>query len=71
MRYRLNWLKDGRTRHFLKGETMPGEALKFAWTLLAETRPSDIWIETEGGRRVASYADIVEEGPTFFAPPPD
>lgn len=67
MRYRLNWLKDGKMQQLLTPETNPGGALKYAFTLLVEVRPSDIWIETEGGRRVASYADIVEEGPTFSA----
>jgi len=70
MRYRVNWLKDGKAHHLLIRETTPGGALKFAWTLLVETRPSDIWIATEGGRRVANYADVVEEGPMLAAPPP-
>jgi hypothetical protein len=63
MRYRVNWLKDEKSRQLLTGDVTPGGALNLAWTLLVETRPSDIWIETEGGRRVANYADVVEEGP--------
>ena len=70
MRYRVNWLKDGKARHLLTDETTPGGALKFAWTLLVEIRPSDIWIETEGGRQVANYADVVEEGSRLAVPPP-
>jgi hypothetical protein len=70
MRYRVNWLKDGKAHHLLIRETTPGEALSFAWALLVEVRPSDIWIETEGGRQVANYEDIVQEGPIFAGPPP-
>jgi hypothetical protein len=68
MRYRVNWLKDGKAHHMLTRETTPGGALSVAWGLL-ETRPSDIWIETESGRRVASYADIVEDGPALASMP--
>jgi hypothetical protein len=62
MRYVVKWLKDGSLHQMLTGETTPGAAMQIAWALL-EARPTDIWIETPTGRRVASYEDVVEEGP--------
>jgi hypothetical protein len=67
MRYRVRWLKGGKMHPLLIREATPGAALEFAYTLLVEARPADIWIETEGGRQVANYADIVEEGLAFSA----
>lgn len=67
MRYRVNWRKHGQAHHLLTGETTSGEAIKLAYSLLVEARPSDVWIETEDGRQVADTADVIEEGPAYSA----
>jgi hypothetical protein len=66
MRYVIKWLRGGTVQEMHTRETTAAGALDVAAALL-ETRPSDIWIESESGEKIADYADIVA-AESAFAP---
>jgi hypothetical protein len=59
MNYVVRWIKDGERHGLFLRDAEWTRALAYARALL-DVHPSDIWIETPWGARLATYPDIVD-----------